>query len=247
MTRDSEIIESHKNCPKVQDAYTLRCMPQVFGAVRDVIKYAEKVISIEMNSATDNPLIFGEESISGGNFHGEPLAFAMDFLSIAICELGNFSERRIARLVDSHLSGLPPFLTKESGINSGFMIPQYVAASLASENKALCYPASVDSLPTSANQEDHQSMGSIAGYKLLNIIENSQKIIAIELLTAAQALEFHDLEPSPAAKSARDRIRKEVPPIEEDRAMSEDIEKILKLVKDGEIVRAVEETIGEIE
>ncbi|MFQ5553677.1 MAG: histidine ammonia-lyase, partial [Thermoplasmata archaeon] len=177
--KDSEIIPSHLGPHKVQDPYTLRCMPQVFGAVLDVIRQAEQVLDVEVNSATDNPLLFPEdgESLSGGNFHGQPLAFAMDFLAIALCSLGAFSERRIARLVDGNLSGLPPFLTRKSGLHSGLMLTQYTAAALAAENKVLAHPASVDSIPTSANQEDFVPMGPTAGEKLFRIIENVRTLL----------------------------------------------------------------------
>ncbi|MCL0065827.1 histidine ammonia-lyase [Dehalococcoidia bacterium] len=191
LTRQSEIVASHKACLRVQDPYSLRCVPQVHGASLDAIAYAREVIEIELNSATDNPLIFADrnEVRPGGNFHGQPVALAMDFLGIALAELANISERRIARLLDPHLSGLPAFLTKQGGLNSGLMLAQYTAASLVSENKVLAHPASVDSIPTSANQEDHVSMGTIAARKARDILENSETVIAIELLCAAQGLD----------------------------------------------------------
>lgn len=250
ITRHSEIIDSHKNCTKVQDAYTLRCMPQVIGASIDVCNYVSNILFTEINSATDNPLIFPDtnESLSGGNFHGQPIAFSLDFLGLAIAEIGNFSERRIARLIDSNLSGLPPFLTENSGLNSGFMLPQYVAAALASENKILCHPASCDSIPSSANKEDHVSMGATSALKLLKILENVEHIIAIEFLTSAQAIEFHKpLAPSDGDIVALKAIRNRVPRLLKDRPMSKDIETIFKLIKNGTLIRSVEEVIGELE
>lgn len=250
LTRESKIIASHKDCSEIQDAYTLRCMPQVFGASKDAFSFVRSVLETEINSATDNPLIFPDigESLSGGNFHGQPLALALDFLGIAVAELGNFSERRTARLVDSNLSGLPPFLTEHSGLHSGFMLPQYVAASLVSENKILCHPASCDSIPSSANKEDHVSMGAIAALKSLKILENVQRTIAIEFMAASQGLEFHrPLESSPGINVAHSIIRGKVPKLEKDRPMYEDIEKLFCIVKNGAIVQSVEQIIGRLE
>ncbi len=243
----SKIIPSHKDCPKVQDAYTLRCMPQVFGACLDVISYARKVFSIEINSATDNPLLFLDdgEALSCGNFHGQPLAFTLDFLAIALTSLGAFAERRVARLLDGHLSELPPFLTENSGLNSGLMLAQYTAAALASENKVLAHPASVDSIPTSANQEDFVCMGPAAGEKLFSVIENVNNLIAIEYLCAAQGLEFvKPLEPGAGVSSAFATVRRHVSEIEEDRPIAPDIRKLKDLVVSGEILREVEGAIG---
>ena len=189
----SSIIESHRWCDKVQDAYSLRCAPQVHGASRDLLDNVETTVAIELNAATDNPLVLVDEGlvVSNGNFHGQPLAFGLDTLAMAVAELANISERRVERLVNPSLSdGLPPFLTREGGLNSGFMIPQYVAASLVSENKSLCHPASVDSIPTSAGQEDHVSMGNAAGLKALRVLANAELALAIELLAGAQAIEF---------------------------------------------------------
>ncbi|MEM2715675.1 MAG: histidine ammonia-lyase [Candidatus Thermoplasmatota archaeon] len=247
LTRGSEIIASHKNCEKVQDAYTLRCMPQVFGAIHEYLNFLRKIIEIEINSVTDNPLIFENFALSGGNFHGEPVAISLDLLNILLTKIGNFSERRIFRLLDEKLSGLPAFLIKEPGINSGMMILQYVAASLASENKSMAYPASVDNIPTSANQEDYQSMGSIGARKCIQIIKNTRKIIAIEYIVASQALDFFELKPSLASSKAKEIIRKYVKELKEDRAMYEDIEKIEKVVHSGEIVKEVEKIVGEME
>ena len=189
----SAIIESHRWCDKVQDAYSLRCAPQVHGACRDLLDYVEATVSVELNAATDNPLVLVDEAeiVSAGNFHGQPLAFALDTLAMAVAELASISERRVERLVNPTLSeGLPPFLVEEGGLNSGFMIPQYVAAALVSENKVLAHPASVDSIPTSAGQEDHVSMGNAAGLKALRVLDNAERALAIELLAGTQAIEF---------------------------------------------------------
>jgi len=246
LTRESDIIASHKTCQKVQDAYTLRCMPQVFGAIWETLSYAKKMVEIEINSATDNPLIFNDV-LSGGNFHGEPMAIVLDLMNIAITKLGSFSERRIARLLDAHLSELPPFLAQKPGLNSGLMILQYVAASLVNENKGLAYPSSVDSIPTSANKEDYQSMGATSSLKSIRILENTKKIIAIEFITASQALDFHELNPSKASQIAHSIIRKKIPMIEEDKPLYEDISIASSMVHSGEIVYTVEEEIGELE
>jgi len=249
LVADSQNIESHKDCEKVQDAYTLRCIPQVYGAVLDTIDYVRKILSVEINSATDNPLIFPEqeEVISGGNFHGEPLAFAMDFLCIALSEISNISERTIDRLVNPHVSGLPPFLSEKSGLNSGFMIAQYTAASLVSENKVLAYPSSVDSIPTSAGQEDHVSMGTISARNALKILKNVENVLAIEMLCAAQGIDFLKYPPGKGTKKAHETIRKYVKHLDDDRILYKDIEKIRELIVSGEIVKKVEETIGELE
>ncbi|MGC8912574.1 MAG: histidine ammonia-lyase [Thermoplasmata archaeon] len=244
---NSEILESHRNCSKVQDAYTIRCAPQVIGAVKDTIDYVRKIVEIEMNSVTDNPLILPDgTSLSCGNFHGEPIALAMDYLGIALTTLGNFSERRIARLVDAHLSGLPPFLTEKGGLHSGYMIPQYVAASLASENKILAHPASADTIPTSANQEDHVSMGTTAARKCLQICKNVQNILAIEILCASQGLDFHrPLKPGIGVLKAWEIVRKHVPHLEDDRVLYPEIQKIAELIGSRELVNAVSSEIGE--
>ncbi len=242
LTEGSKIIEKYGG-QRVQDAYTLRCMPQVFGAMLDSLKFIEKILSIEINSATDNPLVFDENIISCGNFHGEPLAIPIDLLNIVLTKMASFSERRIARLIDEKLSMLPPFLSRKPGINSGAMILQYVAASLTSENKSLAYPASVDSIPTSANQEDYQSMGSIGARKALQILRNSEKVIAIEFITASQALEFIDERPSPAIHKAYEAIRENVEELHEDRPMYGEIEKVAKLIHDGSILKEVEKIV----
>ena len=193
LLEDSAIIEAHRWCDQVQDAYSLRCAPQVHGAARDLLDYVARTVSTELNAATDNPLVLVEDDllVSNGNFHGQPLAFALDALAMAVSELASISERRVERLVNPSLSGgLPAFLTADGGLNSGFMIPQYVAASLVSENKSLCHPASVDSIPTSAGQEDHVSMGNAAGLKAWQVLANCERVLAIELLAAAQGVEF---------------------------------------------------------
>ena len=243
----SEIRASHvEDDPRVQDSYSIRCIPQIHGASRDAINYVCSRIEIELNSVTDNPLIFPEtgDYREGGNFHGQPLALAMDFMAIALSELANVSERRIERLVNGSLSQLPRFLTKEGGLNSGLMIAQYTAASLVSENKVLSHPASVDSIPTSANQEDHNSMGSIAARKCFQILKNVQSVIAIELLTAAQGVEFwKPLKCGEGTDAAYQTIRKVVPPLTKDRILYKDICKVSKLVLTGEVLRAVEKAI----
>ena len=244
---DSEINRSHANCGKVQDAYTLRCIPQVLGASLDTIRHVKKVIETEINSATDNPLVFPEtgEVISGGNFHGEPVAQAMDFLGIALCAMANMSERRTNRLVDSKLSGLPAFLTREGGLESGMMIAQYTAAALVSENKILAHPASVDSIPTSADQEDHVSMGTIAARKASQILENARNVIAIEYMCAAQGVDLlSPLKPSEPLQKAMEVIRSSVKTLEGDRQLSADISKIRELMMSGFIVQEVEKVTG---
>jgi histidine ammonia-lyase len=247
---DSAIIESHRWCDKVQDAYSLRCAPQVHGASRDLLGYAVATVVVELNAATDNPLVLVEDEqlVSNGNFHGQPLAFALDALAMAVSELANISERRLERLVNPSLSdGLPPFLTNDGGLNSGFMIPQYVAASLVSENKALCHPASVDSIPTSAGQEDHVSMGNAAGLKAWQVVANAESALAIELLAGAQAIEFFaPLEPGLGARAARDAVRALSPRVGDDRSLAGDIELVAEAIRDGGFVAAVEADVGEL-
>ncbi|MGI1691094.1 histidine ammonia-lyase [Thermoanaerobacter uzonensis] len=234
ITRQGEI--------RVQDAYTLRCIPQVHGAIRDAIEYAEEVLIREINSATDNPLIFPDdgEVISGGNFHGEPIALAMDFLGIAVSEIANISERRIERLVNYQLNDLPPFLTEKGGLNSGMMIAQYTAASLVSENKVLAHPASVDSIPSSANQEDHVSMGTIAARKAREIIENATRVIAIELMAALQAMEFRKgFKKGKGSQVIYNLVRKYVKPLEEDRELYIDINACFDIIKSGKVLETL--------
>ncbi|MGD8765641.1 MAG: histidine ammonia-lyase [Desulfobacteraceae bacterium] len=250
MTRNSEIITSHKDCSRIQDAYTLRCSPQVHGATKDAIRYCHNVIETEMNSATNNPLIFSdsEDFLLGGNFHGQPVALGMDFLSMAVAELANISERRIERLVNPMLSGLPAFLVSDGGLNSGFMIAQYTAAALVSENKVLCHPASVDSIPTSANKEDHVSMGTISARQCREIIDNTEDVIAIELLCAAQALDlFTNMKPGEGTLAAYTAIRKAVSHLERDRILSKDIAEVKELMRSGKILDTVEKMIGNLQ
>ncbi len=250
LMKGSAIWTSHQGCEKVQDAYSLRCAPQVHGASRDALDYVAKVMKTEMNAVTDNPLVFPDEDkiLNAGNFHGQPLAFALDFLGIALAELANISERRIARLVDHKLSEwLPSFLTQKGGLQSGFMMAQYTAASLVSENKVLAHPASVDSIPTSANQEDHVSMGATAARHARMILQNSSKVIAIELLSAAQALEFHrPLKTSKALEAAYAQIRKVIPRLTKDRVLHKDIEEMVKLMENGKVVERVEKVVGKL-
>jgi histidine ammonia-lyase len=236
---DSEILESHRDCGKVQDPYCLRCMPQVHGASRDALAYATTVVETEINSVTDNPLVFPDgEIISGGNFHGQPLALALDFAAIALAELGSISERRIYLLLEGH-DGLPELLMRETGINSGFMIPQYTAAALVSENKVLCHPASVDSIPTSLGQEDHVSMGSISALKLQTVFSNVECVLAIECLTAAQALDYRlPLRPGRGVERAHQCVRKLIPHHEQDYIFQDDLSLMLRLVQADDILAA---------
>ncbi len=250
VTRHSEIITSHKDCSRIQDAYTLRCSPQVHGASKDAIQYCRKVIETEMNSSTNNPLIFSESQdfLLGGNFHGQPVGLGMDFLCVAVAELANISERRIERLVNPMLSGLPAFLVRDGGLNSGFMIAQYTAAALVSENKVLCHPASVDSIPTSANKEDHVSMGTIAARKCCEVISNAEDVIAIELLCAAQALDlFTNMKPGEGTLAAYAAIRKAVSHLDHDRILSADIATVKELMRSNKILEAVEKKVGKLQ
>ena len=232
----SEIRATHLECSRVQDPYSIRCQPQVIGACLDVVRHVCSILETEANAVTDNPLVFAESRcvLSGGNFQAEPVAFAADYLALAIAEVGALSERRIALLIDSHLSGLPPFLVKEGGINSGFMMAQVTAAALASENKSLAHPASVDSIPTSANQEDHVSMATFAARRLHAMLDNVACIIAIELLAAAQGIEFHRPQKSSSAiEHSIASLRKISPSYVEDRALSGDIERIAAMIDAG--------------
>ncbi len=251
LTEDSVLIASHAGCDRVQDAYSLRCAPQVHGASRDAIGYGEGVVAIELNSATDNPLIFPDqdEVLTGGHFHGQPVALAMDFLGIALSELANISERRIERLVNATYSnGLPMFLSEEGGLNSGYMVAQYTAASLVSENKVLAHPASVDSIPTSAGQEDHVSMGTTAARKAVNICDNAERVLAIELLCGAQAIDFREgLRPGTGSNAAYQAIRRAVPYLGADRVVAKDIEAMMAIIRDGSLLAAVETACGPLE
>lgn len=239
-----QIQDSHKSCEKVQDPYSFRCIPQVHGATRDTIAHAELVINRELNSATDNPLVFEDgDVISGGNFHGQPIAFVLDFLAIALTDLGSISERRTEKLTNPHLSGLPAFATMDHGINSGFMIPQVVAAALVSENKTLSYPASVDTIPTSAEKEDHVSMGPIAGHKLLKVIGNLANILAIELLTACQAIDLLEpMKPAEPLVQLFSAVRDFSPRLENDRPLSEDIKQLSEWILSGSLLECVTNT-----
>ncbi|MEO8359175.1 MAG: aromatic amino acid lyase, partial [Vicinamibacteria bacterium] len=246
----SGLRESHRNCGRVQDAYSLRCAPQVHGASRDALAFVRRTIEIEMNSATDNPMVFAEsgELLSGGNFHGEPVAMAADFMSIAVAEMGGISERRTERLVNPTLSGLPAFLTEDGGLRSGFMMAHVTAAALASENKSLAHPASVDSITTSANKEDHVSMGPIAARQARSIVGNVRRILAIELLAAAQAFEFHrPIRSSAALEAAHDVLRTVVPKYDSDRIMGPEIEAAAELIRTGALLRATQSISGDLE
>jgi histidine ammonia-lyase len=239
LVSDSEICASHNDCPRVQDPYTMRCAPQVFGAVRDALEYCATIFERELGAVTDNPLIFPEDGdvLSGGNFHGQPLALALDVLAIALAQVASFSERRIYNLVGPHdwdEGGAPLFLTPNPGLNSGFMVAQYVAAALVNEIKILAHPASIDSIPTSAGMEDFNSMGAASAHKVLRILEQAQEIIAIELLCAAQMLDFRKpLKPGVGVQRAYDIVRSYVTKLEDDRVLAPDIAKVSQAVKEG--------------
>lgn len=241
----SEILASHRDCGKVQDPYSLRCVPQVHGASRDALDYARGCIEIELNSVTDNPLVFEQGDIlSGGNFHGQPLALAMDFAAIALAELASISERRTYLLLEGH-DGLPKLLMHDTGVNSGFMIPQYTAAALVSENKVLCHPASVDSIPTSLGQEDHVSMGSISAFKLLAVLKNVEHVLAVELLTSAQALDFRSsLAPGHGVAISHQALRKEIKHAVKDYEVRNDLDQCANILRNGTLLSAVENELG---
>ncbi|TYP93804.1 histidine ammonia-lyase [Fodinibius salinus] len=243
----SEILESHRNCGKVQDPYCLRCVPQVHGASRDGLRYSCETIETELNSVTDNPLVFGNgDIISGGNFHGQPLALALDHAKIALAEFASISERRTYLLLEGH-DGLPELLMEETGINSGFMIPQYTSASLVSENKVLCHPSSVDSIPTSLGQEDHVSMGSISALKLLEVYQNVEHVLAIELFTAAQALDFRKpLRPGRGVEIAHNYVRDAIPHAKKDHYFKDDINTAVELLQNRSMVREVEKELVDL-
>jgi histidine ammonia-lyase len=246
----SAIRASHlANDERVQDPYCLRCQPQVMGAALDVLRQAAETLGYEANGVTDNPLIFPEadEALSGGNFHAEPVAFAADMIALAVCEIGSLAERRIAMLVDPALSGLPAFLTPRPGLNSGFMIPQVTAAALVSENKQKAYPASVDSIPTSANQEDHVSMAAHGARRLLDMVENATAVIGIELLASAQGVDFHaPLASSPALEAVRALLRAKVPHLSDDRHFHPDMAVAIDLVRSGQVARACAMPLPEV-
>lgn len=242
----SALRESHRDCGNVQDAYSLRCTPQVHGAIRDALRYVQTTLEVEINSATDNPLIFPEQDqvISGGNFHGEPLAIALDTMAIAISELASISERRIEQLLNPALNrGLTPFLANNPGVDSGFMIAQLTAAAAVSENKVLAHPASVDSIPTSANQEDHVSMGSVSAIKLLQVMENVNTVLAIELMIALQALDQRGLASSRAIERVRAEVRKTIPTLTKDRVLYPEIEYLKSWLKSDSVVTSISGTL----
>lgn len=247
LIKGSEIVVSHKDDGKVQDPYSLRCIPQVHGACRQTLRHAEEVLNIELNSVTDNPLVFADtqDVISGGNFHGEALALMMDYLAMGLSEICNIAERRVEKMMNPHFSDLPAFLIKDSGLNSGLMIAHVTMAALASENKYLCHPASVDSIPTSTDKEDHVSMGVTAGRKLHEVLQNVQHGLAIELLCNTQGLEFlRPMKTSEALEKVHTLVRKHVTPIVQDRTFHKDIENLTKLVQSDEIIAEVESVVG---
>ncbi|MBX7231097.1 MAG: histidine ammonia-lyase [Bdellovibrionales bacterium] len=246
----STIGKSHENCHRVQDAYSLRCMPAVHGAVKDTLKRAVETLEVEANSSTDNPLVFTEEEkiLSCGNFHGEPVAFVLDFLAIAVSALASISECRIEKLINPAMSGLPAFLAPNGGLNSGLMIVQVAAAALVSENKILAHPASVDSIPTSADKEDHVSMGTIAARKLQQIITHTENVVAMELLAGAQALDFlKPDQPAGAVEAAYHFLRQYIPFAKQDRVFSRDVEVIHNLIKNSSLTQVLEQAVGELE
>jgi histidine ammonia-lyase len=251
LLQGSEILPSHINCQKVQDPYSIRCVPQVHGAVQDAFEHARRVTETEINSATDNPLVFPEgDIVSGGNFHGEPIAFVLDYLAIAVAELASISERRLYLLLGGDTLGdikLPKLLMHDTGLNSGFMLPQYTAAALVSENKIFAHPASVDSIPSSLGQEDHVSMGATSATKLLEVVNNSETVLAIEMMSAAQALDFiHPLKAGRGVEAAHAELRKQISFAESDRLFHHDIQTALELVRSGVLVHAAESVVGEL-
>lgn len=246
----SEISESHTDCNRVQDAYSLRCMPAVHGAAKDALRHGVQVLEIEANSSTDNPLVFADDGkiLSCGNFHGEPVAFQLDFMGIALSAMASISECRVEKLINPAMSGLPAFLAPQGGLNSGHMIVQVAAAALVSENKILAHPASVDSIPTSADKEDHVSMGTIASRKFGQILRNAENIVAMEFLSAAQALDLlKPLRPAGAVKAAYDVIRNDVPFAETDRVFAKDVEAIKLMIRDERLLVAATSAVGPLE
>ena len=247
---DSAIQRSHVDCDKVQDAYSLRAVPQVHGASRDALAHVGQVLATELDSVTDNPLVFDEDDmvVSAGNFHGQPLALAADYAAIALAELANISERRIEQMLNPALSGLPAFLADQGGLHSGLMVSQYTAASLVSENKVLAHPASVDSIPTSANQEDHVSMGTHACRKARQVLDNALWVVTIELVSAAQALDYHlPLRPGRGVRAAYDHLRALVPHLDRDRLLAPELERVREAVRDGSLLAAVETVVGALD
>ena len=251
LLRGSQILPSHIDCPKVQDPYSVRCVPQVHGAVWEAFEHARQVIERELNSATDNPLVFENgDIVSGGNFHGELLAFVLDYLAIATAEVASISERRLFLLLGGDTLGdlkLPKLLMKDTGLNSGFMLPQYLAAALVSENKIFAHPASVDSIPSSLGQEDHVSMGATSATKLLEVVKNAETVLAIELMSAAQALDFiHPLKAGEGVESAHTEFRKHISFAESDRLFHDDIQVALGVLRSGSVVKAAETAVGSL-
>lgn len=246
LLEDSEIMKSHANCQKVQDPYSLRCIPQVHGASRNAWSHLNEMLEVELNAVTDNPIVFSEQhTISGGNFHGQPLALPLDYACLAASEIGSISDRRIYLSLEGNTPGVPKLLMNNLGINSGLMILQYTTAALASENKGMCFPASADSIPTSLGQEDHVSMGSISGRKALRVIENVEKILGIELLCAAQAVDFHKpLQSGTILNNLHNYVRAYIEHIEEDQLMSADIQKSIDLIRNGSLVALAPELIN---
>ena len=242
LLQDSEIMEDHKNCGRVQDPYSLRCVPQVHGSSRSAWLHLKEAVEIELNSVTDNPIVFSKDfTISGGNFHGQPLALPLDYACLAAAELGNISDRRAYLSLEGKVAGVPKLLMKNTGINSGFMIVQYTGAALVSENKGLCFPASADSIPTSLGQEDHVSMGSIGGRKALRVCYNLERILAVELLCAAQAMDFHrPLKSSDTIEAVHAEVRKHIDHAEVDRIFGDDIEKAIQIIKRRKLVQLAE-------
>jgi len=241
---------SHVDCDRVQDPYSLRCVPQIHGAFKTALAHVTDVLGREISAVTDNPLVFPDtgEVISAGMFHGQPVSMVMDYLGLALCTVANVSERRLEQLVNPDLSLLPAFLTPEPGLNSGFMIAQVAAAALASENKVHAHPASVDTVPTSANQEDHVSMGTIAARKARGVLENTERVLAIELVCAAQGREFHsEIEAGPGARAARLALRSHVRPLAADRYLRDDLDAAHRLLASGELIAAVEDACGALE
>jgi histidine ammonia-lyase len=236
---DSEIVESHRNCHRVQDPYSLRCIPQVHGSSRNACLHLKQLLTIELNSVTDNPIVFSKDkALSGGNFHGQPLALPLDYNAVAAAELGNISDRRIYLSLMDTIEGLPKLLMKETGLNSGFMIPQYTTAALVSENKSLCFPASADSIPTSLGQEDHVSMGSISARKALQIVDNLEKILGIELFCAAQGFDFRKpLRSGPMIDACHNHVRTKVPHIDRDVYLGDFINTAIQLVRNHELTQ----------
>jgi histidine ammonia-lyase len=243
LLEDSEIVHSHANCARVQDPYSLRCMPQVHGASRNAWLHLKETIEIEINSVTDNPIVLSEDyTISGGNFHGQPIALPLDYACLAASEIGNISDRRIYLSIEGDTPGVPKLLLKETGLNSGLMIPQYTTAALASENKGLCFPSSADSIPTSMGQEDHVSMGSIGARKALQVIGNVEKILGIELFYAAQAMDYHaPMKSGKILTAIYERVRSKIEPVIKDREMSRDLETAIEMIQSGELISIAEE------